>query len=284
MEVVSADSRQVYRLLDVATGKPTAAERAAVTHHLIDLVDPDERYHAARFRVDALAAIEKIRAGGQLPVIVGGTGLYIRALLRGLDPAPPRDPALRDALEGVAARRGPATLHAELAVIAPETARKLHPHDRVRIIRALEILRSGGVAPSEQASWHQSTPRVPAVYVGLTLARERLATRLRERARAMARAGLRQEVEALLDRYGEADLPALQGIGYRQFTHVVRERMDEEAALRLMERDTIRYAKRQWTWFAREPEIRWIDVESAGGPEGVARAIVRMLDAGRALP
>jgi tRNA dimethylallyltransferase len=284
IEVVSADSRQVYRRLDAASGKPTAAERAAVLHHLIDLVEPDERYQAARFRADALAAIARIRAAGRLPVVVGGTGLYIRALLRGLDPAPPRDPGLRQELEAIASRRGSAALHAELVATAPETARKLHPHDRVRIIRALEVLRAGGVAPAEQALWRRPAPALPAVSVGLTRARDRLASRLADRARTMARAGLREEVEALLERYGGSDLPALQGIGYRQFAQVVRGCMDEETAVRLMQRDTVRYAKRQWTWFAREPDLRWIDVDAAGGIEGVARSIVEMLDARGALP
>jgi tRNA dimethylallyltransferase len=284
LEVVSADSRQVYRMLDAATGKPTAAERAAVTHHLVDVVDPDQRYQAARFRTDALAAIEKIRSAGHLPVVVGGTGLYIRALLRGLDPAPPCDPAFRQALEQVASRLGSAGLHAELAAVSPEAARKLHPHDRVRIIRALEVLRGGGVPPSEQSGWRHAAPGVPAVYVGLTMPRDRLATRLCERARAMARAGLREEVESLLGRYGDANLPGLRGIGYRQFTEVVRGRMDAETAVALMQRDTIRYAKRQWTWFAREPEIRWIDVESAGGAAGVAQVLVQLLGANGARP
>jgi tRNA dimethylallyltransferase len=284
IEVVSADSRQVYRLLDAATGKPTVAERAAVTHHLIDLIDPDERFQAARFRTEALAAIAKIRAAGRLPVVVGGTGLYIRALLRGLDPAPPCDPALRAELERVASRFGPAALHAELAAVAPEAARRLHPHDRVRIIRALEVLRGGGSLPSEQSAWRRAAPSIPSVYVGLTLPRERLAARLRARARAMARAGLYEEVESILARYGDVDLPALQGIGYRQFAQVVRGRMDEDAAVASMQRDTVRYAKRQWTWFAREPDLRWIDVESAGGPEGVARMLVELLDARGGLP
>src|SRR5581483_9866718 len=153
LEVVSADSRQVYRFMDAATGKPTAAERAAVRHHLIDVVDPDDRYQAARFRRDAVAAIADIHARGRLPAVVGGTGLYIRALLRGLDPAPPADPDFRRELTTVAAREGRVALHAQLAERAPAVAQRLHPNDEVRVIRALEKLRWCD-APEESA-WQE---------------------------------------------------------------------------------------------------------------------------------
>ena len=133
LEVVSADSRQVYRFMDVATGKPTPAERAAVTHHLIDVVDPDDRYQAARFRADAAAAIDAIHARGHLPVVVGGTGLYVRALLRGLDPAPPADPEFRRELTLIAAAEGRASLHARLNLAAPAVARRLHPNARAAV-------------------------------------------------------------------------------------------------------------------------------------------------------
>src|SRR5207248_2991327 len=199
IEVISADSRQVYRGMDAATGKPTREERLAVVHHLIDAVDPDDRYQAARFRSDAAGLVEAIRARGRLPVVVGGTGLYIRALVRGLDPAPAADPAFRRELSSVAQREGRVALHRRLAVAAPEVARRLHPNDEVRVVRALEIVRAGG--------------------------------------------GVAQGALA----------PA--------------------EALRLMQRDTVRYAKRQWTWFQREPDVEWIDVGGEGAIEGAARRI-----------
>src|SRR5439155_1744321 len=146
IEVVSADSRQVYRGMDVATGKPTAEERAIVPHHLIDVVEPADTYDAARFAREARAAIDAIRARGRLPVVVGGTGFYIRALVRGLDPAAPADPAFRAELAGIAAREGRQVLHARLADAAPTVARRLHPNDHVRVIRALELVRAGGPA------------------------------------------------------------------------------------------------------------------------------------------
>ena len=154
MEVVSADSRQVYRGMDAATGKPTPEQRRAVTHHLLDLIEPGERYHAARFRLDATEAIERIRSAGRLPVVVGGTGLYVRALLRGLDPAPPADPALRAQLEAIARDTGPQALHDRLAALHPERAAGLHPNDRVRIIRAIEKHGRGAAAAG---SWTRAT-------------------------------------------------------------------------------------------------------------------------------
>jgi tRNA dimethylallyltransferase len=273
VEVISADSRQVYRGMDVATGKPTAEEQRAVVHHLIDVVDPDDRYHAARFRRDAEAAIEAARRRGRLPVVVGGTGLYIRALLRGLDPAPPADPGFRRELAGIVARGGRAALHAELAAAEPALARRLHPNDEVRVVRALERLRAGSAVGEAQVRWRGGDSPWRVTYVGLTLDRAALRRRLAARAAAMVAAGLLDEVQGLLRRGYSAALPALQGIGYRQFVEVARGRLDQARALELMQRDTVRYAKRQLTWFAREPGIEWMDVAAAGSAEGIAAAI-----------
>jgi tRNA dimethylallyltransferase len=281
IEVISADSRQVYRGMDVATGKPTAEEQRAVRHHLIDVVDPDDRYHAARFRVEATEAIEAIRACGRLPVVVGGTGLYIRALVRGLDPAPPADPEFRRELAGVAARDGRAALHARLAETEPALARRLHPNDEVRVVRALERLRAGSAVGEAQVRWRQTDTPWAVTYVGLTLPRPALAARLAARARAMVAAGLLDEVRGLLRAGYTAALPAMQGIGYRQFVEVALGRMDAAAALALMQRDTVRYARRQHTWFAREPGIEWMDVDPAGGVAAVAAAIAARMIAAR---
>ena len=275
VEVISADSRQVYRGMDVATGKPTPEERCAVAHHLIDVVDPDERYDAARFAREAAAAIDDIRQRGRWPVVVGGTGLYVRALVRGLDAGVPADPALRRELVAFAAREGRAALHARLEHASPVMARRLHPNDQVRVVRALELIHHGGRVAVDQKRWRQPAHH-DVLYVGLTVPRERLVTRLRERARAMVQAGLLDEVRTLLARGHDESLTAMQGIGYREFARVARGTLDAAEALRLMERDTVRYAKRQWTWFAREPGIRWIDLETVDGPEGAAAQIERM--------
>lgn len=278
IEVVSADSRQVYRGMDAATGKPTALERRAVTHHLVDVVEPDEPYHAARFRQEARAAIDSIRARGRLPVVVGGTGLYVRALLRGLDPMPPADPVYRAELAGVAAREGPGALHARLAEAAPELGRRLHPNDRVRVVRALELLRAGAPVGRAQRAW-RGPQAEDVMYVGLTMEREALARRLRARAAAMVAAGLAEEVRALLARGFDPALPAMLGIGYREFVQVIRGTLGEAEGLARMQRDTVRYARRQRTWFRREPGIEWLDVGTAGGPARVAAVLARRLTA-----
>jgi tRNA dimethylallyltransferase len=277
MEVVSADSRQVYRGMDIGTGKPTASERAAVPHHLLDVVDPDQRYHAARFRADALAALAAIHGRGRLPVVVGGTGLYVRALVKGLAPAPPADAALRQALEDFATARGAPALHARLAAAAPEAARRLHPNDRVRIVRALEIhtLRAGAPPESGEGSWAAAPSAWRLLMIGLTRDRARLNAAIAERARAMHARGMMDEVRRLLEAGYDPGRPPMDGIGYRPLALAVQGRMAADLALRLMIRDTTRYAKRQMTWFARDPEIRWIDLDGAGGVEGAAEAALK---------
>ena len=277
IEVVSADSRQVYRGMDVATGKPSAEEQAAVRHHLIDVVDPGDTYDAARFARDARAAIEEIRARGNLPVVVGGTGFYIRALLRGLDPAVPADPAFRAELAAIAAREGRPALHARLAAQAPTVARRLHPNDHVRVIRALELVRAGSPAGEAQTRWREAAADADVVYVGLTLDRPRLDARLRRRAEQMVAAGLEDEVRGLLARGYAPTLPAMHGMGYREFARVLAGELDRGEALRLMQRDTLRYARRQWTWFSREPALAWIDVDAVEG--GCAEGVAAMIEA-----
>src|SRR5712691_10151512 len=215
LEVISADSRQVYRGMDVATGKPTPDERAAVVHHLIDIVDPDDRYHAERFARDARATIAAVRGRGRLPVVVGGTGFYIRALLRGLDPAPAADPLFRRELEAVAAREGRQALHERLSREAPALARRVHPNDYVRAMRALELTRAGRVTPGAPEDLWRPSRDYDVLYVGVTKERAALARRVRARAAAMVEAGLLDEVRALLARGFDATLPAMQGIGYR---------------------------------------------------------------------
>ena len=272
LEAVNADSRQVYRGMDIGTGKPTAEERAALPHCLIDVVDPPERYHAARFRRDALEAIAGIRARGRLPLVVGGTGLYVRALLKGLRPAPPADPLLRNELEALAAAQGSEALHRRLAERDPAAAARLHPRDQVRLVRALEVFTLGG-ADAEPADWSTAVPPFRLLMVGLRQSREALGRRISDRVRAMVERGMMGEVRRLLEAGYDEALPAMGGIGYRQFCAVLRGDMTEAEATRLMIRDTTRYAKRQMTWFARDPEVRWLDVDAVGGLDGAARAV-----------
>jgi len=279
IEVVSADSRQVYRGMDIGTGKPTVEERATVPHHLLDVVDPDERYHAARFRADALAAIAAIRARGRLPVVVAGTGLYVRALLKGLTPGPPADPALRGTLEAFVAEHGAPALHARLAEVAPEVAGRLHPNDRIRIVRALEIHARPGAITTDTGpgNWKTAPAAWRLLMIGLGRKRPALNQAIAERARAMVARGMMEEVTRLLDAGYDPERPPMDGIGYRPFVLATRARIPVDEALRLMIRDTTRYAKRQMTWFARDPEIRWLDLDEAGGIDGAAETVLKQI-------
>ena len=278
LEAVNADSRQIYRGMDIGTGKPTPEEQAALRHHLIDVVDPDERYHVARFRADALRALADIRERGRLPVVVGGTGLYIRALLKGLRPAPPADPELRAELEREAREHGLTVLHERLKALDPEAASRLHPNDRVRIIRAIEVGMDRDARTPEAAAaaeWRRGVSGWRLLMVGLRQSREALNRRLALRAHQMFARGMMEEVRRLLDAGYDVGLPSMGGIGYRQFAAVLQGRLEEEEAIRLMIRDTTRYAKRQMTWFARDAEVRWIDMKEAGGVDEATESILK---------
>ncbi len=264
-EIVNADSQQVYRGLDVGTAKPTAEERAAVPHHLLDVVEPGEGMDAARFVALADAAIADVAARGKVPIVAGGTGLYVRALLHGVVPAPGRDPALRARLEEEAARLGRPALHARLASIDPEAAARIRPNDLVRIVRALEIA-AGGVPPSELHAAHAfREDRHDAVLVALDPPRPELHARIDARVREMFAGGILDEARALIARFGEATPPKLP-IAYAEAIAVVRGALDPAEAIRRVQVAHRRYARRQVIWLRRERGVAWIqppyDVEA----------------------
>jgi tRNA dimethylallyltransferase len=263
IEVVSVDSRQVYRRMDIGTAKPTPGERRAVRHHLVDVAEPDEGYDAARFAREAAAAIAAVRSRGRWPVLVGGTGLYYRALVRGLLPRPPADRALRASLQAEIRAAGPEALHRRLQALDPDTAIRLHPRDALRVSRALEVaLQTGGpAARSGAGAWGEATaePGYRVVAIGLTAPRPALYAALDARVDRMLAEGLRDEVRALLEAGFAPGLPAMHGIGYRHLVPVVQGRGGLAPAVAAMKRDTRRYAKRQWTWFAREPDLVWVE-------------------------
>jgi tRNA dimethylallyltransferase len=252
-EIVSADSRQIYRGLDVGTAKPSLAERARVPHHCLDLIEPGEEFDAARFRRAADGAIADIRARGRVPFLVGGTGLYVRALLRGLCPAPPRVPAVRAALEATIVRDGLEALRTELVRIDPETARRLGPRDRVRILRALEVARATGVPLSRWQAEHGFRERpYEALVIGLARPTAELDDRIRARVDAMVASGFVEEVRAVAARGVVSD-----ALGYREMLACVEGRTDLATAIRATALATRRFAKRQRTWFRGEPGIVW---------------------------
>jgi tRNA dimethylallyltransferase len=256
-EVVSCDSLQVYRGLDIGSAKPTPAEREGVPHHMIDVVDPDQAFSAADYARGAREALAGIRARGKAAVVAGGTGLYLRALLRGLFAGPSRDDALRARLERMAARFGDARLHRLLSHVDPKAAARLEPRDRVRVVRALEVYRASGRPLTEHHRDGTEPLRGFSVLtVGLAPDRGRLRAAVVERSRRMMAAGLVDEVKGLLARYPETPRP-LQAIGYRQAVAVAAGRLTEDAALGDIVKDTMRYAKRQMTWFRHQEDVWW---------------------------
>ncbi len=278
-EIVSADSVQVYRYLDIGTAKPTPAERAAVPHHLIDLVDPDEEYTVADFQHDARLAIAAVRERGRLPVLVGGSGLYIRAVVRNYAFAPTGpDDTLRRKLRREAELHGAEALYRRLAEADPVTAKKIHPNDLRRVIRALEVCLQGAKPLSQQAAATPGPdPGEKLFMFGLTMPRDLLYRRIGERVDRMVENGLVQEVQSLLDRGYSRKSKAMMSLGYRRIADSLCGDLTLEEAVELIKRDTRRFAKRQLTWFKRDEDIRWLDVCAEGGPVRTAENICRQL-------
>lgn len=259
LEVVSVDSALVYRGLDIGTAKPTAEERAAVPHHLVDICDPAESYSAGRFRRDALDCVEAIRARDRVPLLVGGTMLYFRALTHGLAPLPPADAGLRARLEARAQESGWPALHAELAALDPVAAERIRPRDAQRIQRALEVLELTGERMSDLQQKAAPAPLRLARFALMPFEREALYRRIEERFDAMVAAGLVEEVRRLRER-GDlpAELPSMRAVGYRQVRAFLDGHVTLEAAVEAGRRATRNLAKRQLTWLRADPGVRWI--------------------------
>lgn len=255
-EVVSADSRLFYRGMDIGTAKPTPEERARVPHHLIDIADPDETVGLARFLRLAHAAIADICARGRLPMVVGGTGQYVRALVEGwTPPAVPPDRALRAELEEQARREGLEPLIARLAALDPEAAARVDPRNPRRVVRALEVaLRAGPIGPD------RTPPPYNFFQIGLTMDRSALYARADARLEEMVRAGLVEEIRRLLEAGYGWDLPAMSALGYIQFRPYFEGRAPLEEVLAQVRRDTRRFIRHQYNWFRlSDPRICWFD-------------------------
>jgi tRNA dimethylallyltransferase len=275
-EIVAADSRTIYRGMDIGTAKPTPEDRARVPHHCLDLADPDETMTLATYRRMADDAIAGIRKRGRVPLLVGGTGLYIRAVVDGFAiPAVAPDPGLRARLEQEEAQV-PGTLHSRLQRVDPIAAGRIHPRNVRRLIRALEVFDHTGQAISMLQ--RQSDSVGQAVQVGLTMDRDALYRRIDARVDEQLRGGgLAEEVTGLLAHGYDPGLPAMQGLGYKELVPFLRGRVDLAEATRHLRRNTRRFAKRQYTWFRRDSRVRWLDVDDLP-PDGVAAAITRMLE------
>lgn len=265
-EIVNADALQVYRGFDIGTAKPGPEERARVPHHLIDILDPHERYSAGEFARRARAAAAGIRERGNVPIVVGGSGLYLRALFEGISPIPPGDPAargeIRSELRTALEEKGLPALAAELARLDPETAARLGAGDTQRVLRALEVARvSGRPLSSWIAEQPFGTQRVDALRIGLTVPRSVLYDRIAGRVARMVEQGWVEEVARLLDRGLDPGLPAFQAIGYRQLVRHLKGEWSLEQAIGETVKATRRFAKRQETWFRREPEVTWFSAQ-----------------------
>lgn len=257
-EIVNCDSVAMYREFDIGTAKPSAAERAAAPHHLFDLVDPRQNVTAGEFARQARLVLPEIRQRGRLPIVVGGTGLYLRALLEGLFPGPQRSEEVRERLRERATIRGSTYLHAILTRLDRASAAKIHPNDSAKLIRAIEVCLASRQRMSDM--WQRGRDPLLGfriLRVGLEPDRALLYDRINQRAQRMFEAGLPEETKQLLDKYGPGAGP-LSSLGYKQAVQLLRGELTSDEALRAAQQAHRNYAKRQMTWFRREPDVHWL--------------------------
>jgi tRNA dimethylallyltransferase len=274
-EIINADSRQVYRYMDIGTAKPTPAERTRIPHHLLDIADPDETYTLADYQAAAMATIAAIAARGRLPILTGGTGLYVRSVLRGWTiPKAEPDPERRAAWKALAAEQGVPALHARLTAVDPLAAARIEPMDLVRIVRALEVYEQSGRPISEQQQAVPPDFRLAAF--ALTRERSRLYERIDRRVEVMLAAGLREEAEDVLVRFGPA--PLARTLGYAELLAEREGRLPAAETVARIQQQTRRYAKRQLTWFRGDPELQWLDLDECATLAGTVETIVSQVE------
>ncbi|GIP25854.1 tRNA dimethylallyltransferase [Paenibacillus sp. J23TS9] len=260
-EVISGDSMQVYREMDIGTAKINQNEMQGIPHHLIDIHSPDEPYSVAEFQEQSHQLIQEIHARGKLPFIVGGTGLYVESVCYDYQFAQVgEDKAFRDEQAAFAEEQGAEALHAKLMAVDPVSAEKLHPNDQRRIIRALEIYHLTGIALSAQLEGQTRESPYQLCLVGLTMDRQMLYKRIEARIDEMLTQGLVEEVSSLLEKGYGTDLVSMQGLGYKQIISYLRGRESLDEAVMILKRDTRRFAKRQLSWFRHMKDISWVDV------------------------
>ena len=261
-QIIGADSMQIYKYMDIGTAKPTAEEQALVVHHMVDFVQPDKSFDAAQYAARARAKIIELDQQHITPIVVGGTGLYIKALLYGLFDEKVTDPEIRDRLKSEAVHYGIRFLYERLSSLDPDTANRLHPNDSYRILRALEVIEATGQAISKHHQKHGFFDRpFESLKIGLNLDRALLYERINRRVDAMISAGFLDEVKSLLARGYSANLKPMQSIGYRHMVDYIEDRLSWQECIRTLKRDHRRYAKRQLTWFRADPEIIWKEPE-----------------------
>ena len=269
-EIVSLDSRQIYREMDIGTAKPTPDQRGAVPHHLIDCVDVDQPFSVAEYQRLADVATTEIWERGKGTMAVGGAGLYFRGLIDGLFEGPGADAEIRAKLQREAAEHGNAALHERLRQCDPETADRVHPNNRVKVIRALEVYELTGKPISAlQEQWKRNKPRYPFRAFGLDMPREALYRRIEDRVDRMVEIGLIEEVKGLLDQGYPRDCVAMQSFGYKELIDYLDGVRTFDEAIALLKQNTRRFAKRQLTWFRNDPRIDWLDVSQFSSMQGI---------------
>ncbi len=262
-EIISADSRQVYKYLDIGTAKPTAEQRGRSPHHLIDIVDPEEEFTAADYGNLARKTIREVFEREKTPIVSGGAGLYLKALTEGFFDGPPADPEIREQLERVADEKGEETLYRQLLQVDPEAVERIHPHDRKRIVRALEVFQICGKPLSLlQQEGEYPLKEYRFTKIGLIQRREELYKRIEKRVDKMIKEGLLREVKSLVERGYDRELVPLKTVGYEELFDYLGGKCSLERAIELAKRNTRRYAKRQLTWFKQDKEIHWFEVET----------------------
>ncbi len=274
MEIISADSRQIYRYMDIGTAKPDRSFRERVVHHFIDICNPDDYYSAGIFGKQARKIVDEIFSRGALPLVVGGSGFYIKALVDGIFESEVRDEQVRQQLDERVREQGLAALYARLQKVDPEYAAKISPNDRQRILRALEVYEVSGKPFS---SFHRQKPEAAdfePVFWGLEMERTALYRRINQRVDEMLAKGLIDEVKSLLQRGYDASLNALNTVGYKEVIAYLQERLSYEEMRELIKRNTRRYAKRQGTWFRADKRIQWYRVETIQDVETLAQTII----------
>ena len=268
-EIISADSMQVYRHMDIGSAKITADEMQGIPHYLVDVLEPEETFNVVRFQEMAKAAMQKIYAGGHIPIVVGGTGFYIQALLYDIDfTENDSDFSYREELERTARDKGAEYLHSLLKQADPEAAEQIHPHNIKRVIRALEFNRKTGQKISAHNEQERRKPSpYDFAYFVLTDDRKALYERIDRRVDKMMEQGLLEEVRALKDRGIARDSVSMQGLGYKELLAYLDGEIPLDEAIRIIKRDTRHFAKRQLTWFRRERDVIWIDRQKTGQEE-----------------
>ncbi|WP_462269304.1 tRNA (adenosine(37)-N6)-dimethylallyltransferase MiaA [Desulfobacter sp.] len=261
-EIIGADSMQIYKYMDIGTAKPDERERQLAIHHLVDFLDPTDNFDAKQFTALADQAISDIAKRGRVPVVAGGTGLYIRALRHGLFRGKPACPATLDNLNQSLEKNGGPALHEQLKKCDPAAAEKIHPNDGFRIVRALEVFLTTGVPISQCRQTHDfKSDRYQSLTFGLHMDRKLLYDRINQRVDIMMAQGLLDEVKNLMNQGYSLELKSMQSIGYRHMGMYIKGDISLEEAVRLLKRDTRRYAKRQFTWFNKEKNLIWIDAK-----------------------